>query len=865
MSHPRPKEDITNVSLDTILAEENATKSLECHQAISEFQNSLSYEEDVCVACSNDASRPLGWVYCSECKGCLHTVCSGYSSLDQVPLSRQCSQQRCPSCSAQTYSTKQIKSRGTLIVTPPAILEQWAREIRRHSSKTLKVVIYRGVKKLCHGNIDVEERLLIHPHILADADIVLTTFPVLNSELSHSDNQFLNGGKSFRAKKRYRIVPSPLNSIQWWRVCLDEAQRVEGTAAAASKMALRLHAKQRWCVTGTPIGRGKLDDLYGLLLFVGIMPFQLKDLFRHCHHNFLPGLEERIKHMLYPIFWRSTKSNPHIREQLGIPEQIERKVVLDFSSIERHFYKKQLEQTILVVTEGSKGKKKMERMSGRLHSLRAACCHPQVGSSGIQKLGRRSANGLSSRVLSMQQVLDRIIDDARAKCEESQRIATLHTNALACISKLKVELRQWDDAPFEVQERDENLLETSAKLYLEALELTDKNAEPNPIVGEATVSGCESFEGQTEVFRDGQAVLRWNLENPQTDFSTLDDVWANAEFSSGKKLTAFKVRPLVSSNGASATHIMPKTCVLQVALASLGGSFVDVRRFSFDETSTDWLSFGGIRTNRSKIWRIRIESAFSSKASKERSNDESFIVGLEVHFMEPSVGSDDLQRMHILHNSVQVIDSLIQLKRNAPDPSSIQALNDLETRLEKFNNELSSLESNYLGFAKSNHRTSQVQLQQHRKQQCRLEEELYRLSGQEKLKKKQKERWWQDLLSLLAVDVRGKRISSQAKDYLCGVVKNELYDLFNGDFSHGSMGFPTFESIAGLHVALQSRLERVHSSRIWMKRVIELSGAPSMGEILENSSCRKCRADWFQTVSRFSFVSNHVYFEGLFH
>mmetsp|Transcript_14990 Transcript_14990/g.36565 ORF Transcript_14990/g.36565 Transcript_14990/m.36565 type:complete len:1723 (+) Transcript_14990:70-5238(+) len=847
LSHRRPMEDITKVSLETILVEEKATKSLESHQTASEFQNSLSYEEDVCVACSKDASRPLGWVYCSECKGRLHAVCSGYSSLDQVPLSRQCSQQRCPSCSGQTYSKIQIKSRGTLIVTPPAILTQWQREIRRHASKTLKVVIYRGVKTLCDSGIGVEERLLIHPHVLADADIVLTTFPVLNSELPHSDNQFLDGGKSFRAKKKYRVVPSPLNSIQWWRVCLDEAQRVEGTAAAAAKMALRLHAKQRWCVTGTPIGRGKLDDLYGLLLFVGIMPFQLKDSFRHCHHNFLPGLEERIKHMLHPIFWRSTKSNPQIREQLGIPEQIERKVVLDFSSIERHFYKKQLEQTLLVVNEGSKGKKKMERISGRLHSLRAACCHPQVGSSGIQKLGRRSASGLSNRVLSMQQVLDKIIDDARTKCEESQRIAILHTNALACMSKLKVELKQWDDAPFQVQETDEYLLDTSSKLYLEALELTDKNAEPSPIVGEATVSGCESFEGQEEVCRDGRAVLKWKLESSQNDFSALDDVWATAEFNSGKKLTAFKVRPLVSSNGASSTDIVPKTCVLQVALASLGGSFVDVRRFSFDESSPDWVSFDGIRTNRSKIWRLRIESAFSAKVAKARNNDDSFIVGLEVQFMEPSVGSDDLQRMHILHNSANVVDSLIQLTRNTSEPSYAQAPDDLETRLEKFNKELTTLESNYLGFAKSNHRTSEVQLQQLRKQQCRLEEELYRLSGQEKLKKKQKERWWQDLLSLLAVDVYGKRVSSQAKDYLCSVVKNDLYELFNGEFSQGPTGFPAFESIAGLQVALQSRLERVHSSRIWMKRVIELSEDPSMGEILENSTCRKCRADWFQT------------------
>ena len=34
-------------------------------------------------------------------------------------------------------------------------------------------------------------------------------------------------GRRLRYAKRYMAVPSPLPAVEWWRVCLDEAQMVE--------------------------------------------------------------------------------------------------------------------------------------------------------------------------------------------------------------------------------------------------------------------------------------------------------------------------------------------------------------------------------------------------------------------------------------------------------------------------------------------------------------------------------------------------------------------------------------------------------------------------------------------------------------
>lgn len=63
-------------------------------------------------------------------------------------------------------------------------------------------------------------------------------------------------------------TPSPLPCIEWWRVCLDEAQMVEGTNSKTAEMALRLTAVNRWCITGTPIQK-----------MVNDLQVSLKDLF----------------------------------------------------------------------------------------------------------------------------------------------------------------------------------------------------------------------------------------------------------------------------------------------------------------------------------------------------------------------------------------------------------------------------------------------------------------------------------------------------------------------------------------------------------------------------------------------------------
>lgn len=44
---------------------------------------------------------------------------------------------------------------------------------------------------------------------------------------------------------RYRVIPSPLPALRWWRVVVDEAHMVESTTQETAKMALKIPAAHR--------------------------------------------------------------------------------------------------------------------------------------------------------------------------------------------------------------------------------------------------------------------------------------------------------------------------------------------------------------------------------------------------------------------------------------------------------------------------------------------------------------------------------------------------------------------------------------------------------------------------------------------
>ncbi|XP_025060640.1 E3 ubiquitin-protein ligase SHPRH isoform X4 [Alligator sinensis] len=365
-------------------------------------------------------------VQCLKCHLWQHAECVNYKeeNLKFKPF-------YCPHC---LVAMKPVSTGATLIISPSSICHQWVDEINRHvRSSSLRVLVYQGVKK--HG--------FLQPHMLAEQEIVITTYDVLRTELNYVDIPHSNSedGRRFRNQKRYMAIPSPLVAVEWWRICLDEAQMVECTTAKAAEMALRLSGINRWCVSGTPVQRG-LEDLYGLVLFLGVDPYWVKHwwdqlLYRpYCRKNPQP-----LYSLVAKIMWRSAKKD--VIDQIQIPPQTENVHWLHFSPVERHFYHRQHEvccqDALVKLRKISDWTLKLSSLDRRtvtsilypLLRLRQACCHPQAV--------RGEFLPLQKSTMTMEELLTSLQKKCRTECEEAHRQLVCALNGLAGIHIIKGE------------------------------------------------------------------------------------------------------------------------------------------------------------------------------------------------------------------------------------------------------------------------------------------------------------------------------------------------------------------------------------------------------------------------------------------
>ncbi|XP_019091967.1 PREDICTED: helicase-like transcription factor CHR28 isoform X2 [Camelina sativa] len=256
---------------------------------------------------------------------------------------------------------------GTLIVCPTSLMRQWADELRKKVTleANLSVLVYHG----CSRTKD--------PNELTKYDVVITTYSLVSMEKrKHMDCEpvvFMSG---------------PLAQVSWFRVVLDEVQSIKNHKTHAARACSGLHAKRRWCLSGTPI-QNSIDDLYSYFRFLKYDPYSSYPTFCETIKNPISRYPmkgyQTLQGILKKIMLRRTKDTlldgkPVISLP---PKSIELKRV-DFTKEERHFYSKlecDSRDQFKEYADAGTVKQNYVNILLMLLRLRQACGHPLLVSS----------------------------------------------------------------------------------------------------------------------------------------------------------------------------------------------------------------------------------------------------------------------------------------------------------------------------------------------------------------------------------------------------------------------------------------------------------------------------------------------------
>nr|AAB64175.1 transcription factor [Mus musculus] len=257
------------------------------------------------------------------------------------------------------------RTRATLIICPLSVLSNWIDQFGQHvkSEVHLNFYVYYGPDRIRDSAW------------LSKQDIILTTYNILTHDYGTKDD-------------------SPLHSIKWLRVILDEGHAIRNPNAQQTKAVLELEAERRWVLTGTPI-QNSLKDLWSLLSFLKLKPFIDREWwYRIIQRPVTTGDEgglRRLQSLIKNITLRRTKTSKiKGKSVLELPE---RKVFIQhitLSEEERKIYQSVKNEGKAAIgryfTEGTVLAHYADVL-GLLLRLRQICCHTHLLTNGMSSSG----------------------------------------------------------------------------------------------------------------------------------------------------------------------------------------------------------------------------------------------------------------------------------------------------------------------------------------------------------------------------------------------------------------------------------------------------------------------------------------------
>ncbi|KAF4349866.1 hypothetical protein F8388_021766 [Cannabis sativa] len=287
---------------------------------------------------------------------------------------------------SQTDTSSKPKG-GTLIVCPMALLSQWKDELETHSeADSISIFVHYGGGRSTN------------PKLLAEHDVVLTTYGVLSSAYKYDEEN------------------SIFHKVDWYRVVLDEAHIIKSWKTQGARAAFTLSSHCRWCLTGTPI-QNNLEDLFSLLCFLHVEPWcnwawydktleLWNKLIQKPYENGDPRGLRLIKSILRPLMLRRTKESKDKKGRpiLVLPPTDIQIIECEQSEAERDFYdalfKRSKVQFDQFVAQG-KVLHNYANILELLLRLRQCCNHPYLVMSRGDSQKFADLNKLAKRFLDL--------------------------------------------------------------------------------------------------------------------------------------------------------------------------------------------------------------------------------------------------------------------------------------------------------------------------------------------------------------------------------------------------------------------------------------------------------------------------------
>ncbi len=232
----------------------------------------------------------------------------------------------------------------TLVIAPTSVLGNWRKEIERFAPQ-LRTLVHQGSTRLKDKQTFAETSQTY--------DVVLTSFALA------------------------RLDEKLLQSIEWHRVVVDEAQNIKNPHAAQTRAILKLAAPRRLALTGTPV-ENRLRDLWSIFNFLNPGYLGKETQFRKTFEepiykgNDLAS-SATLKKLVEPFILRRVKTDKRIIDDL--PDKIEQKMYCTLSSEQASLY----EAVVKDVTEqlnGAEGIQRKGLILSTLLKLKQICNHP---------------------------------------------------------------------------------------------------------------------------------------------------------------------------------------------------------------------------------------------------------------------------------------------------------------------------------------------------------------------------------------------------------------------------------------------------------------------------------------------------------